>query len=136
MTGRPPIYSDPKDMERDIELYFEKIRGISEETGEPYWKRPPTMTGLAAALDMDRTSLVNYSHKEPFFDTIKKAKRIVEEFTEEKLHGRHQVAGVIFSLKNNFASWEDRTKVDATHDTHKSLLSKLAEEDKAEAKDE
>ena len=67
-----------------------------------------TMAGLAYALGMDRRSLLNYSNKDEFFPSIKKAKDRVEVFVEKRLY-EGNVAGPIFNLKNNF-DWHDKTE--------------------------
>ena len=106
--GRPPLYENPEDMQVLIDNYFDSITFKNSETGQTISK--PTMSGLAIALDMDRRSLVNYSHKDEFFPTIKRARAKVEEALEINLYGT-AVAGTIFNLKNNF-DWKDKTEQD------------------------
>ena len=100
--GRPPKYSKVGDMQKIIDAYFDSC--VSE-------KQPPTVTGLAMALDMSREGLVNYAKKDEFFDAINKAKGKIEAFLEKRLFG-HNVAGVIFNLKNNYR-WKDTQSIDA-----------------------
>ncbi len=72
--------------------------------------QPFTITGLALALDTTRETLLDYEKKPEnaaFSDTIKKAKQVVLQFNEKRLHSSNQVTGVIFNLKNNF-NWVDR----------------------------
>ncbi len=57
-----------------------------------------------------RDLLIDYTDKDEFSDTIKKAKARVEAFNEQRLFGNN-VTGVIFNLKNNFG-WKDKTEVD------------------------
>ena len=103
--GRPRLYNSPEEMEKVIESYFEKCK--QED-------RPLTMQGLANALGMDRASLVNYSHREEFFDTLKKARDTVVAATEEKLLKSGQpTIGCIFWLKNN-AGWVDKQEIEST----------------------
>lgn len=101
--GRPPKYSKATEIQRKIDIYFGEC--VSE-------KQPPTVTGLAMALDMTRQQLVDYGAKDEFVDTIKKAKLKIEAFLEKRLFGS-QVAGVIFNLKNNY-NWKDAQQLDAT----------------------
>jgi hypothetical protein len=104
-AGRPPLYETPEQMEGIIESYFESV-SWTDDNGITHCQ--PTMSGLAIELGMDRRSLVNYSHKEEFFPTIKKARSRVEKALEDHLYSG-QVAGVIFNLKNNF-DWKDKTE--------------------------
>lgn len=103
-TGRPLKYSDPKELEKDIQEYF----NYCDENNKPL-----TMSGLAYALDMDRKTLLNYSNREKFFPTIKKAKERIERFNEEILYSKDvPTVGVIFNLKNNF-DWRDKQEIEA-----------------------
>ncbi len=73
-------------------------------------KKPYTLSGLALFLDIDRKTLLNYSKKDKFFPTIKKAKLRCEVYAEEKLFTSKNVAGVIFNLKNNYG-WKNKDEV-------------------------
>ena len=106
--GRPVLYETPEEVQTIIKGYFEEITYTHPESGQTICK--PTMSGLAYALDMSRQSLINYSNKEEFFDTIKKARNKVEAALENNLYS-NAVAGTIFNLKNNF-NWKDKTEVD------------------------
>ena len=73
---------------------------------------PYTITGLAIELGLDRKALINYSEKDEFSNTIKKAKTIVENWLEEHLiSGQGNATGIIFNLKNNY-NWRDKQEVD------------------------
>lgn len=89
-------------------------------------QQPYTVTGLALALDTTRDTLLDYESgnrdlqpgdegydpKVPLFsDTVKKAKLKCQAYTEQALFRNTQVAGSIFSLKNNFG-WRDQQAVD------------------------
>lgn len=101
-AGRPLKYKSAKELEVRIEKYWEDCQ-------KNY--RPYTMSGLALALGIDRKTLLNYSNKEEYFPTIKKARDTVEAFNEEQLYTGKNTAGVIFSLKNNFG-WHDKVEQD------------------------
>lgn len=73
--------------------------------------RPFTITGLALALDTTRETLLDYEGKEEFSYTIKKAKEIIHNYTEEELMKRDKPTGVIFNLKNNYG-WRDKSEVE------------------------
>src|SRR6056297_856811 len=113
--GRPKKYTSVKQMEKDIEKYFQScIKQIKDpEAGEITYKqiRPFTITGLALALNMDRRTLLNYEKDDKFFPTIKKAKLKCENFAEEQLFKSGTVSGVIFNLKNNYG-WKDKQEID------------------------
>ena len=74
--------------------------------------RPYTISGLADALDMSRQSLLNYSKKEEFFDTITRAKRKCEVYAEEQLFDKSGGNGAKFSLANNFESWKEKQEIE------------------------
>ena len=74
--------------------------------------RPYTISGLADALDMSRQSLLNYSKKEEFFDTITRAKRKCEVYAEEQLFDKNGVNGAKFSLANNFEGWKEKQEIE------------------------
>lgn len=96
--GRPPKYTEVEEMQKKIDKYFEDCKLNN---------RPYTITGLGLALDMSRQDLINYSKKEKFFDTIKKAKMRVENYLEERLINDSSATGIIFNLKNNYG-WKDK----------------------------
>ncbi len=96
--GRPPKYKTKEEIQEKIDKYFKQC----DYDGEPY-----TVTGLGLALDMSRQDLINYSNKEEFFDTIKKAKLKVEEYLEKRLIKDSSCTGIIFNLKNNYG-WKDK----------------------------
>lgn len=117
-AGRPKIYTNAEDMQRDIDAYFE----ICDKTDKPY-----TVCGLANALEMDRRSLLNYSKDEEFFHTIKKAKQKVQQELEENLYRLGNNSGIIFNLKNNFG-WKDKLEVqNESLDKVNDLLAKIEE---------
>ncbi len=106
-VGRPLKYGSAKEMQEKIDLYFSEC----DKSKGPY-----TVTGLALALDMSRQDLINYSSKDEFFDTIKRAKMKVEEYLEKRLINDSSCSGIIFNLKNNYG-WKDKTEVDASVNT-------------------
>ena len=106
--GRPPLYSDPDEMQVLIDAYFERC-----ETRD----KPLTMGGLAYALGMDRDTLLKYEKKDQFVGLIKRARDRVRLDVEERLLGsKGQVAGPIFWLKNNGA-WVDKQEIREESDT-------------------
>lgn len=110
--ARPLLFKSKEELQSKIDAYFESCYS-EDDKGNRTQVRPYTITGLAVALDTSRQTLVNYEAKEEYFDTIKKAKDIIENWTEEQLYRNTQVTGVIFNLKNNY-DWKDRTETDIT----------------------
>lgn len=99
--GRPLKFKSPEELEKKIQAYFSECKNINE---------PPTICGLAVALDVDRKTLINYNKKEEYFHTIKKAKAICEYFVEKgALTNKLNPTFSIFNLKNNYG-WEDEQK--------------------------
>ena len=106
--GRPPVWSTPEELQKDIDRYFETDAKVitGYDDGEPIYAFQPTMSGLALSLGVDRKTITNYSHKDGFFPSIKKARDMVENALERHLYGKN-VTGAIFNLKNNFG-WADK----------------------------
>ena len=131
-VGRPLKFKTPEELDEKIQAYFESCfeeewfdEVYRDEFGNreltegkikkvPVRKKkqtePFTITGLAVALDTDRKTLINYEKRDEFFHTIKKAKTFIENYTEKRLYGNN-VAGVIFSLKNNYG-WKEKTELE------------------------
>ncbi|MCT4135053.1 hypothetical protein HZP67_09975 [Elizabethkingia anophelis] len=131
--GRPPFYSTPELLAEKIQEYFTWIEGefeihyrtITTEKGEgknasrkeeripeKIWIREPenpTITGLAIFLGFEsRQSLYDYSKKDGFAYSIKKALLHVENNYEKGL-ASDKVAGFVFALKN--MGWTDNLKL-------------------------
>jgi len=99
--GRPLKFKTPEELENAVNQYFAECE-VKE--------KPKTMSGLALALGIDRKTLVNYSNKDEYFHTIKRARQIVEQQNEEMLvSGKGSATGIIFNMKNNFG-WVDKTE--------------------------
>lgn len=129
--GRPPYFDSEVELQKHIDEYFmvcdphigkkleyewladgkkKKGQRIIVEKDAITEQVPYTMTGLAMHLGMDRRSLLNYSKKDQFFPTIKKAKLKVEQYQENLLTRGCNNTGVIFNLKNNF-DWQDENSL-------------------------
>lgn len=118
--GRPLLFKTPEELQLKIQDYFDdcdsrvvkqiynKLGDVVAEVTAPY-----TVTGLAYYLGTSRETLINYSKRENFFDTINKAKAFIESrLQESSLLGHYNPAITIFSLKNNY-NWKEKTEVDA-----------------------
>lgn len=97
--GRPPLFKSLEDLEEKIEAFWKWIKKN---------KKHPTMSRLAVFLECDRKTIVNYSHKDEFFHTIKKVRALIEADKNEMLFDRTiPTAGVIFDLVNNTEDWKN-----------------------------
>src|SRR3990167_3850498 len=104
-VGRPLKFQNVEELKQRIDKYFIDCTQT---------KRPLTISGLAVALDTSRKVLIDYENRgDEFSNTIKKAKSICENFTEEYLFTGKNVAGAIFNLKNNYG-WQDKSEIDHT----------------------
>ena len=92
--GRPLKFQSVEQLQILIDKYFDEC----DIKNKPY-----TITGLANALDTDRITLIRYQERDEFSNTIKRAKRKVEEqFEERSLQGKYNPTIAIFLMKNNF----------------------------------
>jgi len=110
--GQPMKYKTVEELQEAVDNYFAVDAFMTNSSGESEYL--PTMAGLALSLDVDRRTIVNYSHNEQYFPTIRKAKAKIESFIETRLYGNN-VTGCIFNLKNNF-DWKDKQEIE-TKDT-------------------
>lgn len=138
-TGRPPEFSDPKELENRISDYFEHIKGEFEEkeipdpddpTGfvlEKVWSRypePPTITGMCLFLGFEsRQSFHDYQKKKEFSYAIKKARLQIECEYEKALQTSKNPTGSIFALKN--MGWSDKQEIEHTGGTDLRITRKV-----------
>ena len=113
--GKPLAFKTVKELEDKVNSFFTSDDAyiINFKEGEEERIFAPTMSGLALHLDVDRRTIVNYSNKDEYFPTIKKARARIEAHLEKKLFGNN-VTGLIFNLKNNF-DWKDKSEVAQTN---------------------
>jgi hypothetical protein len=101
ITGRPPIYSDPKVMADKLVEYIELIKENNENL---------TITGICLYLGFEsRQSFYAYEDKQEFCYIIQRARMIVENAHENGLYG-NTATGHIFALKN--MGWKDRNETE------------------------
>jgi|TARA_R110000782_G_scaffold156682_1_gene248854 hypothetical protein len=110
-AGQPLSYKTVEELQTAVDHYFAVDAFIPQAEGAAEYL--PTMSGLALSLGVDRKTVLNYSNKEEYFPTIRKAKSKIESFIETRLYGNN-VTGCIFNLKNNF-DWKDKTEVNQTN---------------------
>lgn len=142
-SGRLRKYNSPEEMQPLIDAYFEscdkKKEVINTDKGIKVIYEPYTVSGLCLALDMSRETLLQYEKLETFSDTIKRAKKRIENWIESKaLNGQINPTVSIFNLKNNFG-WTDKTeteisnkkgesfKQEVTHKTDNELNARILE---------
>lgn len=113
-AGRPLKYKQPAKINKICEEYFNKC----DKDKEPY-----TITGLALALDISRNTLLEYSKRPEYQDTIKRHKQRVEADYEKSLRKRGN-AGDIFGLKN--FGWQDK-QVQEVHNINDKTSEELQE---------
>lgn len=126
-AGEPPkvraavIFGSLETMQQKIDGYFRSIQGQRRsKSGEPvenlngeqmfYFIRPPTIEGLADALDMSTDALQNINKlllydvaDLPYYSALRKARQTVEIYWAEGLAYRDIVEGSKFVLATMFA---------------------------------
>ena len=120
--GRPRKYNTSQELEEAGQLYFDSLLN---EDGT--YKRPPTMIGLALALDFEvRRSIYAYSKNGEISHTITGFKKQVELFWEERLNS-NSPTGAIFWLKNNgqYADKQEITGADGSDLLPKEIVVKF-----------
>lgn len=114
-TGRPKLYETPQELETLIAEYF-----IKQEAD----KQPPTVTGLALKLWIDRKTLLDYSKQDLFSPVIKEAKQKIMNYAESLLLQKDKFTlGQIFYLKNNYKeSYREKIEVEGNINSTISLV--------------
>lgn len=122
--ARPLKYKTASEMQHKIDLYFlsckahqldnkELLSDLNDEemaiinSNEDTY---PTVTGLAYMLEITRKSLIRYEERKGFVYTVARAKLRILASYEQRLFTARNVAGVIFSLKNNYG-WVDKQEI-------------------------
>jgi len=140
MPSGSPKYTDPDELQKKIDKYFEYVKGehkfivvdgekmYDEEADE--WEREPekvTITGLILYLGFcSRDSFYQYGKNKVFMYTIKKAHSRIEQHYENMLCGNN-VAGPIFALKN--LQWKDQTQSEVILHTEQPLFPDVRPDD-------
>jgi hypothetical protein len=106
MTGRPRKIKSPEEFDAKVDEYV----ALQRQAG-----RPILLTGLILHLGLhSRESLDEYRNYEGFSDSVTRAKMIIQNAYEQKLHDDPKTtngSNMQFVLKN--MSWAD--KVDLNH---------------------
>jgi len=99
--GRPKKINSPEEMDRLVNEYVANQDALD---------KPKTLTGLILHLGLSsRQSLDEYKNYTGFSDSVKRAKAVIENAYEERLHGT-AATGAIFALKN--MGWSDKQELD------------------------
>lgn len=116
-AGRPPIYTDPKELDKKVDEYIELCK-----SGDQY----PAITGMALHLGFSsKESLYVYKKKPEFMDPIKKGLSFIELHHEQSLN-KKSCTGHIFALKN--MGWADRTEVKQVNEVDEEQMEKRLRE--------
>ena len=119
MTALQPLVTKPlkfksvEELQEKIDKYFDSCYITkTDDDGNEYKHniRPLTVSGLALYLDTTRRTLLDYGNKEEYSHTIRKAKAMIESFTEESLWQPKIASGIQFILKNNYG-WIDKQEI-------------------------
>ena len=73
----------------------------------------PSFLGLVNYLDLDKDTVQKYGKMDGFSVSYKKVLAVIEGYTADLLQTKSNVAGVIFTLKNNFG-WQDKKELEVT----------------------
>jgi len=143
--GRPKAFNSPEELQGLLDEYFDycdnNVEVITDNKGNTKTiHKPYTMTGICVYLDISGETWSDYSKKPEFSETIKKARKKVENYCEENtITGRLNPIFSIFSLKNNFG-WVDKIDVNTTTSSDKltndDIQAKLSEIKKQQKKAE
>jgi hypothetical protein len=132
-VGRPLKFANAGELQVRIDEYFhscyeERWDSRSDKDGNVTWHpsldrygmiirdqiKPFTISGLAVFLGTSRQTLLNYEETDEFFDTITRAKAIIENYAEEQLFDKNarNINGIQFNLNNNYKRWTNKQEVD------------------------
>jgi DNA-binding XRE family transcriptional regulator len=134
--GRPLKFETVAELDRAIQNYFAKqdphetqmlVETGRDSKGNLLYdtrnvlteQKPYTMSGLARELGISRQTLLNYSERDEYLDSIRDAKQRCEEYAESLLFSQFS-NGAKFALINNYQGkhqdWSDKSAVDHTSD--------------------
>lgn len=95
--ARPLLFETPQDLKDAIKAFFDNL------------KRPPTVEGLALALNTSRQTLLNYSDRPDFADIIEDAKlQIADSVMGRAMAGEINPTIAIWISKNHYGYSDDQ----------------------------
>ena len=110
-TGRPRIIPSPEEFDRRVDVYLAECKAEGQ---------PILLTGMILALGLtSKESFYHYETYDGFYDSVKRARLMVELEYEKRLNIATSAAGPIFALKN--FGWKDTQEIKATVTEVKSL---------------
>jgi hypothetical protein len=99
--GRPPKFATPEEFDAAVDKYLENL-------GD----KPVSLTGMLLSMGIYcKNTFYSYEKKDGFSIPVKRARAIVENAYEERLHG-NSPTGAIFALKN--MGWTDKQEREIT----------------------
>lgn len=107
--GTFSAFESEEQLQAEIEDYFNSC--FAYETDENNvivgvrWVKKPTLSGLAIHLGVARETIWSYGKSDRFGNTIKRAKDIITNFTEELLIEGKNIPGAINTLVNLRVGW-------------------------------
>jgi hypothetical protein len=112
--GGAPCKYTPEELTAKIIEYFEYIEEENKKRKRNKERlKPVTITGMCDYMDILTETWCDYSKKQEYVQSIKKAKQKIETFVVEGLlNNTLNPIGAIFNLKNNFG-WVDRIELQA-----------------------
>lgn len=121
---KPLLFKTVEELQNRIDEYFDycdnKTKEVhSEKLGDMIVPDPQPygMAALAYHMGIDRKTLINYSKREPYFLTVKRARDRVEADIERRMNTKDTFTpGLIFNAKVNFGY---RDQIDITSDGEK-----------------
>lgn len=134
-------------LQNGIDRYFQSIsrtvpardahgEPVYNDRGEPVmmveYIRPPTISGLCLALDIDRSVWTEFCDKakSPELAHITAMAWVrLEAYLEELLLTRDRPQGVIFNLENNYG-WKRKQEVELGKDTRESVTNLVGYQEK------
>lgn len=97
-VGRPRLIDSPETFDMLVDSYVDMCRTANE---------PILLTGMVLSLGLfSKESFYDYAGYPEFFQSVKRAKLIVEAEYEKRLNTGTNAAGSIFALKN--FGWADK----------------------------
>lgn len=107
--GTFSAFESEEQLQAEIEDYFNSC--VVYETDDnnvvvgAKWVKKPTLSGLAIHLGVARETIWSYGKSDRFSNTIKRAKDIITNFTEELLIEGKNIPGAINTLVNLRVGW-------------------------------
>lgn len=133
VTKQLPKFTDPADLRKKIQEYFDECEG----------KRLPTKTGLCLFLGVNRKYLAdikdlkfnvypdakkNQELKRQILDVVEWAHLFIESKMEDELYrGGKNTIGLIFGLKNNY-QWKDKEEAKGLGNSDNPITIKIVDD--------